>query len=62
MFGRSESPVQFLIYEMEPVVYEDFSPKHINPLFLFYSSKERLEYKILEREIGAVKSYELSSF
>lgn len=30
----------------------------MNLLFLFYSSQERLEYKVLGRGIGAVKSYD----
>lgn len=65
MFGKSESPVQFLIYQMELMVCDDFLQNirwEINLLFLFYNSQEGLEYRVLERGIRAMKSYEPALF
>ena len=55
--------VLLLVYQMGPVSCEDFLQNiklEINLLFLFGSSQERLEYRVLKRRIGAVKSYELT--
>lgn len=55
--------VLLLVYQMGPVSCEDFLQNiklEINLLFLFCSSQERLEYRVLKRRIGAVKSYELT--